>query len=50
MQPLNIGLTDTQRQGVIDLLNSDLADSYLLLVKTKKISLGCCGTTIHDFA
>jgi starvation-inducible DNA-binding protein len=36
MQPLNIGLTDTQRQGVIDLLNSDLADTYLLLVKTKK--------------
>lgn len=36
MQPLNIGLTDTQRQGVIDLLNCDLADSYLLLVKTKK--------------
>ncbi len=36
MQTINIGLTDTQRQGVIDLLNSDLADSYLLLVKTKK--------------
>ena len=36
MQPLNIGLTDTQRQGVIDLLNCDLADTYLLLVKTKK--------------
>jgi len=36
MQPLNIGLTDTQRQSVIDLLNCDLADSYLLLVKTKK--------------
>ena len=36
MQPINIGLTDTQRQGVIDLLNCDLADTYLLLVKTKK--------------
>ena len=36
MQTINIGLTETQRQGVIDLLNNDLADSYLLLVKTKK--------------
>jgi starvation-inducible DNA-binding protein len=36
MQPLNIGLTDTQRQGAINLLNRDLADTYLLLVKTKK--------------
>ncbi len=36
MRPINIGLTDEQRQGVINLLNQDLADSYLLLVKTKK--------------
>ncbi|PMB17149.1 Dps family protein [Fischerella thermalis] len=36
MRPLNIGLTDEQRQGVINLLNQDLADSYLLIVKTKK--------------
>ncbi|MBD2178608.1 DNA starvation/stationary phase protection protein [Pseudanabaena sp. FACHB-1998] len=36
MKNINIGLTETQRQGVIDLLNNDLADSYLLLVKTKK--------------
>lgn len=36
MQPLNIGLTDKQRQGVIDLLNQDLSDAYLLAVKTKK--------------
>jgi starvation-inducible DNA-binding protein len=36
MRALNIGLSDEQRQGVIDLLNQDLADSYLLLVKTKK--------------
>jgi starvation-inducible DNA-binding protein len=33
---INIGLTDQQRNGVIDLLNHDLADAYLLLVKTKK--------------
>jgi starvation-inducible DNA-binding protein len=36
MQRINIGLTDEQRQGVIELLNKDVADSYLLLVKTKK--------------
>ncbi|MEH2157675.1 Dps family protein [Nostoc sp.] len=36
MRAINIGLTEEQRQGVINLLNQDLADAYLLLVKTKK--------------
>jgi starvation-inducible DNA-binding protein len=36
MRPLNIGLTEEQRQGVINLLNKDLSDAYLLVVKTKK--------------
>ncbi len=36
MRSLNIGLTDEQRQGVIGILNADLADFYLLLIKTKK--------------
>ncbi|MDB9313874.1 DNA starvation/stationary phase protection protein [Spirulina sp. CS-785/01] len=36
MRPINIGLTQEQRQGVIDLLNADLSDFYLLLIKTKK--------------
>ena len=36
MRKLNIGLTEEQRAGVIDLLNRDLANSYLLLIKTKK--------------
>jgi starvation-inducible DNA-binding protein len=36
MRTINIGLSDKQRQGSINLLNRDLADSYLLLVKTKK--------------
>lgn len=36
MRKMNIGLTDEQREGVVDLLNSALADGYLLLVKTKK--------------
>jgi starvation-inducible DNA-binding protein len=36
MPKLNIGLSKEQRQGVIELLNVDLADMYLLLIKTKK--------------
>ena len=36
MRSINIGLTEEQRKGVCDLLNNDLADAYLLLVKTKK--------------
>jgi starvation-inducible DNA-binding protein len=36
MRPINIGLTEAQRSGVIDLLNRDLADVYLLIVKTRK--------------
>jgi starvation-inducible DNA-binding protein len=33
---LNIGLTEEQRQGVVEILNKSLADTYLLLIKTKK--------------
>jgi starvation-inducible DNA-binding protein len=36
MPTINIGLTEEQRQGVMNLLNQDLSDSYVLLVKTKK--------------
>ncbi|MBE9212379.1 DNA starvation/stationary phase protection protein [Plectonema cf. radiosum LEGE 06105] len=36
MRSINIGLTEQQRKGVCELLNNDLADAYLLLVKTKK--------------
>ncbi|MGF1491216.1 MAG: Dps family protein [Microcoleaceae cyanobacterium] len=36
MRTLNIGLSQEQRQSVIQLLNQALADLYLLLVKTKK--------------
>jgi starvation-inducible DNA-binding protein len=36
MRRLNIGLSDEQRQGVCELLNRDLADLNLLLIKTKK--------------
>jgi starvation-inducible DNA-binding protein len=50
MRPINIGLSDEQRQGVIDLLNCDLADAYLLLVKTKKFHWDIVGPqflTLH---
>jgi starvation-inducible DNA-binding protein len=50
MRAINIGLTEPQRQGVIDLLNHDLADAYLLLVKTKKFHWDVVGPqflTLH---
>lgn len=50
MQTINIGLSEEQRQGVIDLLNRDLADTYLLLVKTKKFHWDVVGPqfmTLH---
>jgi starvation-inducible DNA-binding protein len=36
MRPLDIGLTEEQRRGVVNLLNQNLANAYLLLIKTKK--------------
>ena len=36
MRKINIGLSDEQREGVVELLNKDLSDAYLLLIKTKK--------------
>lgn len=36
MRPVNIGLSEEQRQSVSELLNRDLANTYLLLIKTKK--------------
>lgn len=36
MRKLNIGLSEEQRTGVCQLLNKDLANAYLLLIKTKK--------------
>lgn len=51
MQPINIGLTEAQRCGVIELLNRDLADVYLLLVKTRKYHWDVVGPqfrTLHE--
>lgn len=51
MRPLNIGLTEEQRRGIINLLNNDLADAYLLLIKTKKYHWDVVGPqfrTLHE--
>ncbi len=51
MRKLNIGLTDKQRQGVIDLLNGSLSNAYLLLIKTKKYHWDVVGPqfrTLHE--
>jgi starvation-inducible DNA-binding protein len=51
MPTINIGLTEEQRQGVINLLNQDLADAYVLLVKTKKYHWDVVGPqfrTLHE--
>jgi starvation-inducible DNA-binding protein len=51
MRRINIGLSDEQRQAVSELLNHDLADAYLLLVKTKKYHWDVVGPqfrTLHE--
>jgi starvation-inducible DNA-binding protein len=51
MRPINIGLTEAQRCGVIELLNRDLADNYLLLIKTRKYHWDVVGPqfrTLHE--
>jgi starvation-inducible DNA-binding protein len=51
VRTVNIGLTTEQRQGVSRLLNQDLADAYLLLVKTKKYHWDVVGPqfrTLHQ--
>ncbi|HEY9888449.1 MAG TPA: Dps family protein [Candidatus Obscuribacterales bacterium] len=51
MRPINIGLTETQRSGVIELLNRNLADVYLLLIKTRKYHWDVVGPqfrTLHE--
>lgn len=51
MQKISIGLSEEQRQGVVDLLNRDLSDSYLLVIKTKKYHWDVVGPqfrTLHE--
>lgn len=49
--PINIGLSDQQRQGVVELLNKGLSDSYLIQIKTKKYHWDVVGPhfrTLHE--
>ncbi|MBF2029817.1 MAG: DNA starvation/stationary phase protection protein [Oscillatoriales cyanobacterium C42_A2020_001] len=51
MRQINIGLTEEQRQGVVELLNQDLSNSYLLQLKTKKYHWDVIGPqfrTLHE--
>lgn len=51
MRQINIGLSEEQRQGVIELLNRDLSNSYLLQLKTKKYHWDVTGPqfrTLHE--
>ncbi|MEA5576693.1 Dps family protein [Anabaena sp. UHCC 0451] len=51
MTRINIGLTEEQRSGVMNLLNQNLADSYVLVVKTKKYHWDVVGPqfrTLHE--
>ena len=51
MRRLNIGLSQEQRQSIIELLNITLSDLYLLLIKTKKYHWDVVGPqfrTLHE--
>lgn len=51
MKPINIGLSEEQRQGVVNLLNQDLSNAYLLVIKTKKYHWDVVGPqfrTLHE--
>jgi starvation-inducible DNA-binding protein len=51
MSRISIGLSEEQRQGVVNLLNQDLSDTYLLVIKTKKYHWDVVGPqfrTLHE--
>lgn len=47
MKP-NIGLTDDQREGVVRILNTVLADEYVLYTKTQNFHWNVVGPLFHD--
>jgi starvation-inducible DNA-binding protein len=47
-EKLNIGLDQTQREGVIALLKSLLADEYILYTKTRNFHWNVTGPRFHD--
>ncbi len=46
--PARLGLTDAQRKGVINILNLQLADHYVLVTKTKFYHWNVEGPEFHD--
>jgi len=48
MQKPSIGLTDAQRAGVIEILNTLLADEYLLYTKTRNFHWNVTGPQFND--
>ena len=47
MERLNVGLTDEQRQGVVDTLNKLLADEHVLYIKTRNYHWNVVGPRFH---
>lgn len=47
MKP-NIGLADKEREGVVKILNTVLADEYVLYTKTKNYHWNVVGPQFHD--
>jgi starvation-inducible DNA-binding protein len=45
---INIGLTESQRQGSIELLNLLLSDEYVLYTKTRNFHWNVTGRRFHD--
>ncbi len=45
---LNIGLSDKQRNGVIDILNAALADEFVLYAKTRNYHWNVTGPQFND--
>ena len=45
---LNIGLSDQERKGVVDILNVVLADEYVLYTKTRNYHWNVVGPQFHD--
>jgi starvation-inducible DNA-binding protein len=48
MEQLNVGLTDQQRNGVVETLNKLLADEHVLYVKTRNYHWNLVGPRFHD--
>ena len=44
----NIGLTDEQREGVVQMLTTLLADEYLLYTKTRNYHWNVVGPQFND--